>query len=194
VFLIANPQVLSINNGPAVILLPPPSAGAAWFSGLCALQPEARPQPSSGSGGSGGISDDDGDNGVISDDAAADDDDPFMDCLDHGGGASLLSAEPKLRSPASSVAAASAAAAGRALITIQAHEREIDDCLRCAAGGYQHFRVAFTDSRRGLAGAEAVERTGGEFLHLASDRVQFATAKSYCGVRGSREIGTLAGS
>ena len=198
-------QVLHIPSSPAVFLLPPASAGAAWFSGVTALISEDTTSVQHELGSSitqhtrnknncNDSENADGGGGESSEEEDDDDDDPFMDRV--GGDqpnssnsapsthlGTIVSSNPTSTTTAGfSNAQPGLSTNGSLPIAIQAHEAEIDDCLRCAVGGYQHFRLALTDARRGLAGATMVERTGGEFLKLTSDCLQFGTTKSYCGV------------
>jgi len=188
-------------------LLPPASSGAAWFSGIAALNPEdstaAQQQyggkSSKGKNGStksdeNGLGYAGGRYGDTSEDDD-DDDDPFMERVGGDQNSSNCSSAPsninskqELNNASPTTALSDNAKLGPSThfgwvpIAMQAHEAEIDDCLRCAVGGYQHFRLAFTDAQRGLAGATMVERTGGEFLKLNSDCLQFSTTKSIGGV------------
>jgi len=77
------------------------------------------------------------------------DDDPFMERIGRSTGIAA--------SPVSSET-----------LGIIGHEVEIDDCLRCNKGGYQHFKVTVTLPSRGLQGVAVVERTGGDMVVLES--------------------------
>ena len=71
-----------------------------------------------------------------------------------------------------------------------AHEVDIDDCLRCAKGGYLHFRLSITDKTQSIQGSIIVERTGGDMIRFESHEMgedsgtqimTFQTTRSYAG-------------
>jgi len=66
-------------------------------------------------------------------------------------------------------------------VTLLAKEKEIDECLRCVDGGYQHFRLEVHVPAQNLTGLVDVERTGGDLVFLRSPWLTFTAEKSFAG-------------
>jgi len=140
----------------AVFLLPPP-CDVGWFSGICVRTGGS----SAGESGTAAVHD-----GYNSD--------PFMDGVEYAAAEDARGGD-----------AAAAGGGGGGVLEVIGHELEIDDCLRCAAGGYQRFRVAVTDRfvEGGARGTALVERTGGDFVDLDAPSFRFRTSQSFSAVR-----------
>ena len=66
-------------------------------------------------------------------------------------------------------------------LSLMATEEPIDGCLRCAQGGFQHFKVTINDRRRGTEGHVLVERTGGDMVRFEAPALMFNSEASYVG-------------
>lgn len=188
-FIDPNQEYLTLEST-CIIFLPPPCV-QSWFSGLTAMptttasiyQKRDSGGESSESDNDEAESEDDGDEpasrrstGSKSNkekeqeaDEDDDDDDPFME---------KATTSVQAVVGAKGVKEASPVEFPQETLGILAHEIEIDDCLSCANGGYQHFRLTVTLPKRGMQGTAVVERTGGDMLVLESLETTATTATS----------------
>ena len=61
-----------------------------------------------------------------------------------------------------------------------AKERDIDECLKCADGGYAEYTVEVLDFKRSMLATCIVRRSGGNVVCLASDQLNFQTETMKC--------------